>query len=125
MLRFFRGMTWGEAMEVVQNQGLSAERIAANQALNPGAAGSGAYITSQEATAGYFADLAAHGGRGLGPAVVSMDVSAVEFNAFAARNGIAVETPIPRGPFPGATETLIPLENIAEFNSICTFCVHW
>lgn len=122
--KFYRGMTYGEALEVVENQGLSAPRIAANQALNPGAAGSGAYITSQEATAGYYADLAGLQGRGLGPAVVRMEVPTQQFNAFAARTGISVETPIPRGPFPGASETLIPMQHIGEFNGMCTFCMH-
>ena len=120
---FYRGMTWGEASEVVQNQALDASRIAANQRLNPGAAGSGAYLTSQEKAAVYFGEIAGHQGRGLGPAVVRMDVPTSQFSAFAARRGISVETPIPRMPFP-ATETLIPMDYIAEFNSMCTFCFH-
>ena len=121
---FFRGMTYGEALETVEVQGLSAQRIGTNQALNPGAAGSGAYITSQEATAGYYGDLAGLQGRGLGPAVVRIDVPTGQFNAFATRTGISVETPIPRGPFPGATETLIPTQHIGEFNGMCIFCLH-
>ena len=121
---FLRGMTYGEALETVEMQGLSAERIAANQALNPGAAGSGAYMTSQEATAVYYGELAGLQGRGLGPAVVRMEVPTAQFNAFAARRGISVETAIPRGPFPGATETFIPMRHIGEFNQMCTFCLH-
>lgn len=122
---FFRGMTYGEALEVVENQALNAGRIGANQALNPGAAGSGAYVTSQEATAGYYAELAGLQGRGLGPSVVRMEVNTAQFNAFAAKHGISVETVIPRGPFSGATETLIPMQHIGEFNGMCTFCIHW
>jgi hypothetical protein len=123
MTTFYRGSTWGEAAEVVQNQALDAGRIRANQLLNPGAAGSGAYLTSQEQTAMYFADIAGHQNRGMGPAVVRIDVPTNQFRAFAARRGISVETPIPRMPagFGSATETLIPMEHIAEFNKMCTF----
>jgi len=121
---FYRGMTYGDALETVEAQGLSAARISANQALNPGAAGSGAYLSSQEGTAAYFGDLAGVQGRGLGPAVVRMEVDTAEFNAFAARNGISIETLIPRGPFPGATETLIPMHLIDEFNALASFFMH-
>jgi RHS repeat-associated protein len=121
---FYRGMTYGEALEAVEAQGLNAQRIAANQTLNPGAAGSGAYLTTQEATAAYYADLAGLQGRGLGPAVLRMEASTAEFNAFAARWGVRIETPIPRGPFAGATETLVPMEGIGGFNAIFHFFLH-
>lgn len=123
-LTFYRGMTYGEALEAVQGQALSAERIAANQALNSGAAGSGAYMTTQEATAAFYGDLAGLQGRGLGPAVVRMEVPAEQFSSFAAARGFPVETPIPRGPSPTATETLIPMEYIQEFNAMTTFFLH-
>ena len=122
---FYRGMTWGEAQEAIAAQGLSAERILANQTQNPGAAGSGAYLTSQAATAEYYADLAGYQNRGLGPAVVRIDVPSAQFSAFAESRGIRVETPIPRGPFPGATETLIPPEHIFDFNGMGTFTIHF
>jgi RHS repeat-associated protein len=122
---FFRGMTYGEALEAAEAQALNAERIAANQALNPGAAGSGAYLTTQEATAVHYGQLAGLQGRGLGPAVVSIEVSTPRFTSFAATHGIEIEVAIPKGPFPGATETLIPLEHLEEFNNMSTFKIHF
>ncbi|MBK8254385.1 MAG: hypothetical protein IPK82_17165 [Polyangiaceae bacterium] len=122
---FFRGMTYGEALEVCENQALNAERIGANQALNPGAADPGAYITSQSATAAHYAEISGIQGRGLGPSVVRIDVNAIRFDAFAAKYGIKVETPIPRGPFPGATETVIPIPLLGEFNKMSTFTIFW
>ncbi len=121
---FFRGSSYLEALEAVEAQGLNAERIAANQALNPGAAGRGAYLTSQRATGNFYADLVGGQGRGLGPGLLRIEVPTSQWNAFAARVELSVETPIPRGPFPGATETLIPMEHIEEFNQMAKFFLH-
>jgi hypothetical protein len=122
---FFRGMTYGEASEAVEAQGFNPDRIAANQTLNPGAAGSGAYLTTQEATAAHYAQLAGMQGRGLGPAIVRVDVPSDQFNLFVQTHNLDVETLIPRGPFPGATETLIPMEHIETFNAMGTFTLHF
>ena len=85
------------------------DRIIANQAANPGAARMGVYLTTQRATANYYADLAGGSGRGLGPAVLRVDVSIEKFNLFAAAHGTPVEADVPNPPFPGQTETVIPL----------------
>jgi hypothetical protein len=59
------------------------------------------------------------------PAVVRIQVPTAQFRAFAASRGIDIETLIPRGPFPTATETLIPLEHVGDFNDMATFSLHF
>ena len=120
-ITFFRGTTWGDAMEVVDNQAIDAARIVRNQASAPPASGPGAYLTSQEDTAKYFANLAGGSGRGMGPGVMRIDVPRAQFEEFAVRCSICVEAPMPQPPLPNMTETLIPFEHLPEFNSMATF----
>ena len=121
---FFRGTTYRDAVEVVENQALNATRIAGHQAANPGAAGSGAYITSQFATAHHYAQLAGLFGRAGGPGILRLEVMAADFATFAARHGLEIETVIPRGPFPGSTETLIPQSLVEDFSAIARCFMH-
>jgi len=121
---FFRGTTFGSASEVVENQALDIERIAANQAANPGAARAGVYLTQQEATASYYADLVGGGGRGLGPGVIRIEVPTQAFQAFAEKYGVEVETAVPNPPQPGQTETLIPFDLAKEFDEMASYFMH-
>ena len=123
-LVFYRGTSLGEAMEAVDAQGLNASRIAANQRLAPPMSGPGAYLSTQLVTAAHYAGYAGIQGRALGPAVLRIGVSGVRFNRFALRCNICVETPIPRPPFLGATETRIPFEHLTEFNGMARFSIH-
>jgi len=118
-------MTYYDAAETVELQGINGPRIAANQQANPGAAGSGAYMTKQADTAAYYADLAGGQGRAGGPAVVRIDVPEKQWTNFVEKHGIQVETEIPRGPSVGSTETLIPMEHIDEFNEFADFSIHY
>jgi RHS repeat-associated protein len=118
---FYRGMTWGALQEVVDNQALDADRIRANQAAMPPANGPGAYLTQQEDTARYYADLAGGNGRGMGPGVLRVEVPSDQFDEFARRHGLEVETPVPQPPTPGQTETRIPMENFDEFDRMATY----
>lgn len=118
---FYRGTTFYEAAEVVEQGGLNAARIAEHQLAAQNAAHEGAYLTTQLDTARYFGELAATQGRGGGLAILKLEVKTMEFEAFAARNGIAFEAPVAR--MPGMTETLIPPANIGEFNLMCKICV--
>jgi RHS repeat-associated protein len=124
ILTFFRGTTYGDALEVVDNQAISAERILVNQAAAPPASGPGAYLTKQLGTAEYFANLAGQDGRrGLGDAVLRIDVPRAQFEEFAVRCNICVDAPMPQPPLPNMTETLIPFEHLPELNSMATFSV--
>jgi hypothetical protein len=118
---FYRGTTYGSASEVVQDQALDVERIMANQRLFPPASGPGVYITSQKSTADYYANLAGGGGRGMGPGTIRIELPPDEFNAFAARTGLAVEQPVPQPPTEGQTETVIPFDNAEEFDAMATY----
>jgi hypothetical protein len=121
---FYRGTTFGAASEIVDDQALDLERIMRTQAANPGAKGPGVYLTTQEKTANYYADLAGGGGRGLGPAVVRIEVPTKDFDAFARAHGITPETPVPQPPFPGQTETMIPFEHVEEFDRMARYHMH-
>lgn len=118
---FYRGTTLGSAMEVTQDQALDVDRILANQSQYSGIAQSGVYITSQRNTADYYADLAGGGGRGLGPGVIRIELPPDEFDAFVARTGIQVEAPVPNPPVPGQTETVIPFDNVEEFDAMAMY----
>jgi RHS repeat-associated protein len=118
---FYRGTTWGDASEVEANQAIDTARVAANQAATPPASGPGVYLTSQRSTAEYYANLAGGNGRGMGPGLVRIDVSAQWFSEFSARNGIEYEAPVPQPPTPGQTETIIRMENMDEFNANAAF----
>jgi RHS repeat-associated protein len=118
---FFRGTTFGSASEVVENQALDVERIVANQAANPGAASPGVYLSQQEATANYYADLAGGGGRGLGPGVLRIEVPTEALQSFVEKFGIEVESAVPNPPFAGQTETVIPFELVKEFDLIARY----
>jgi len=85
--------------------------------------GEGVYITSQLNTAEYYANLAGGGGRGLGPAIVGIEIPADEWGAFVDDYGIEVETPIDRGPFAGATETLIPFDAVPNLDGMARYYI--
>lgn len=121
---FYRGTTLGSALEVVEKQALEVERISINQVRYSGAAQSGVYMTSQGKTAVAFADLAGGGGAGLGPAVIRIDVDTQRWVAFAEAHGIPIETPVPRPLAIGQTETVIPFEQVPEFDAIATYSLH-
>jgi hypothetical protein len=117
---FYRGTSRLAADEIVESQAFDATRIAEQQALY-GAEREGVFITSQSETAQSFAEAAYGDGRALGPGVVKIEVPASEFGNFAARNGIAVETPIVRPLAGGQTETLLPFHTLSEFYKFATF----
>ncbi len=79
-------------MQMVDNQAINIERLAAHQADKSFA--SGLYATTQEATANYYADLWFAGGRGGGPAVVRIDVPTSQLNEFLSANKLGFETPV-------------------------------
>ena len=116
----YRGTSQLARQEILANQAFDTARIAQQQAL-VGAERSGVFVTTQEATAQAFADAAYGSGRGLGPAVVRIEVPTSEFEAFLERNSIDFETPIERPLAPGQTETLLPFESINEFHDMATF----
>lgn len=121
-LTFYRGTTYYDALETVQNGTFDAARLAQGQASRSYAPG--LYLTSQEATAGYYADLAGLQGRAGGPAVLQVTVPQTQFGALMQEYGIQFETPIVRPPFPGQTETLIPPSAIQEFNAMMNVSHH-
>jgi hypothetical protein len=119
---FYRGTTWGDANEVIDNQKFDLDRVAANQRLNPPASGPGIYLTTQQETAQYYADLAGGGGRGLGPAVIRISVPGGWWSSFAARNNIKFEGRVPNPPTgDGETETIIRIQHADEFSRAATF----
>jgi len=67
-------------MEMVDNQAINIERLAAHQADKSFA--SGLYTTTQEATAKYYADLWFATGRAGGPSVARIDVPTSQLNDF-------------------------------------------
>lgn len=119
IVTFFRGSTRLDVAEAVQDNAINLKRIAENQRLagHPPSR-QGIFITSQESTARYYADLAGGGGRGLGPATMRIELPRAQWEAFVAKHKIEVDVPIPRSPLPGQTETLIPRAAADEFNSI-------
>jgi hypothetical protein len=121
VLMVFRGTTRGAALETVQGQAFDVVRIEQLQTLT-GQARQGVYVSSQKSTADFFADIAGGNGRGLGPAVVRIEVPAKEFQALAKKYGITVESPVSR--LPGMTETLLPFESIEEFEAFAEFFHH-
>ncbi len=123
-LTFYRGTTYYDALETVQNGAFDAARLAQRQAS--ASYSPGLYLTSQEATANYYADLAGGGlrGRGGGPAVLRITVPQDQFGALMQKYGIQLEIPVGRPPFPGQTETLIPPSAIDEFNAIMNVSHH-
>jgi hypothetical protein len=121
VITFYRGTTRGSVLEVVSNQALDIRRIAANQRLNPGVARPGIYLTRDLATAADYATLAGAYGRGMGPGILKVDVSADDFADLVRKRGLTVDTPVPNPPFPGQTETVIPFEVAAEFDRIARY----
>lgn len=115
-LTFFHGTSRYTAMEMVENQAVNIERLTAHQADK--AFSKGFYTTSQEATANYYADLLFATGRGGGPSIVRLEVPAATFNEFAAARNIAIESAVPRPPFPGQTETFIPKQHLGDYNGL-------
>jgi RHS repeat-associated protein len=118
---FYRGTTYGSALEVVQDQAFDVGRIMQNQALMPPASGPGVYMTTQETTANYYANLAGGGGRGMGPGVIRIEAPTSGWNALASKYGLQFETPVPQPPFPGQTETILPFQIVDEFNQLAKF----
>jgi RHS repeat-associated protein len=110
----YHGTSRYAAMEMVDNQGVNIERLAAHQADKSFA--SGLYTTSQEATANYYADLSFGYGRAGGPAIVKIEVPTSQLNDFLSTNNLSFETPVPR--MPGQTETFIPMQNLPDFNNL-------
>ncbi len=119
VVTFFRGSTRLDVAEAVQDNAINLKRIAENQRLagHP-LSRQGVFLTSQESTARYYADLAGGSGRGLGPATMRIEIPRSQWEAFAAKHRIEIEAPVPRSPLPGQTETLIPQAAADEFNSI-------
>ncbi len=113
---FFHGTTAYTAEDIVANQAVSVERLAAHQAGK--AFTPGLYTTSQEETAQFYGNLLGGTGRGGGPGVVKIEVPTSAFNEFAGTRGIGVETEVPHPPIPGQTETFIPMNHVQDFNSI-------
>jgi len=122
-LTFYRGTHYYDALQVVQERGFDSGAIARRQASvshQPGL-----YLTTQTATARYYADLAGGNGRGGGPATLTITVQRSAFERLAAQYGISVETPVNRPTTPGQTETLIPPAAIDAFNAtIQTLSAH-
>jgi RHS repeat-associated protein len=118
-LTFFRGTTYYDALETVENTAFNLERILQRQAAAGHASDRlGLFLTSQEQTAGFYADLAGIQGRAGGPGMLRIEVPRAQFESLMGRYGIQYEVPVPRPPFPGQTETLIPPAAAAEFNSM-------
>jgi hypothetical protein len=84
----------------------------------------GIFLTSQESTANYYADLAGIQGRAGGPAVVRVEVPTSDFRSFMHRNSINYESSVPQSPLPGQTETMIPASVADEFNSMINIFHH-
>ena len=101
---------------MVENQAVNTQRLAVHQAGK--AFGKGLYLSSQESTAYYYADLQFATGRAGGPAIVRVQLPAKTFNEFAAARSIRIESPVPRPPTPGQTETFIPMQNLTEYNGL-------
>jgi len=119
----YRGTTYLEALETVQNQTIDLERIIARQRLYAGTQRGFLYVTSQFATAAYYADLAGGQGRGLGPGIIKMEIPIKRFRAFARKYDVTLDTPVSRPPFLGQTEIKIPYEAVDEFNQITQFSI--
>jgi len=117
----YRGTSYASAFEVVQSQAFDVLRIRQLQELT-GQGRQGVFLTTQEATGQFYADIAGMHGRGLGPAVVQMEVLTSELEAFLQKHQIPFETPVDR--LPWQTETLIPFEAASEFESFCRFFHH-
>jgi hypothetical protein len=117
----YRGTTYLEALETAQNQAIDLERILVRQRLYAGTQRGFLYVTSQFATAAYYADLAGGQGRGLGPGIIKMEIPTKQFRAFARKYDITLDTPVSRPPFPEQTEIKIPYEAVDEFNQITRF----
>jgi RHS repeat-associated protein len=113
---FYHGTSQYTGSETVENQAVDLERLQAHQTGK--AFAGGLYTTSQQQTAAYYADLLFANGRAGGPAILKIEVPSQAFNAFATERGIGIELPVPRPPFPGQTETFIPLEHLDAFNKI-------
>jgi RHS repeat-associated protein len=111
---FYHGTSYYTAAQAVEVQGIDPGGLAANQEtkiVNPGL-----YLTQQESTAGYYADLQYGYGQAGGPAILKIQVPTAAFNDFAAANGINVETPVAN--MEGQTETLIHPGSVRGFNNI-------
>jgi hypothetical protein len=121
-LTFYRGTTYYDALETVQNGTFDAARLAQQQAS--ASYSPGLYLTSQESTAGYYADLAGLQGRGGGPGMLQVTVPQSDFSALMQKYGIQYETDVVRPPWPGQTETLIPPSALDEFNAMMSVSHH-
>jgi RHS repeat-associated protein len=121
---FYHGTSRYVAMEMVDNQAVNIERLAAHQADK--AFAKGLYLSSEEATANYYSDLLFATGRAGGPSIVKVEVPTQAFNDFAAARNIAIGAPVPRPPVPGQTETFIPMQSVPDFNNLpgIQFTIH-
>ena len=119
----YRGTTYLEALETVQNQAINFERIAARQWLYPGIQQGYLYVTYQLSTAAYYSNLAGGQGRGLGPGIIKMEIPTKQFRAFTRKSYITLNTPVPRPPILGQREIRIPFEAIDELNHITRFSI--
>lgn len=122
-ITLYRGATYLEALETVQNQAINLERIAARQQMYPGIQQGYLYVTYQLSTAAYYSNLAGGQGRGLGPGIIKMEIPTKQFQAFARKYDITLDTPVPRPPVLGQREIRIPFEAIDEFNHITRFSI--
>ena len=119
---FYRGTTYYDAAETVQNGAFDASRLAQTQAS--ASYSPGLYLTSQEETANYYSELAGYQGRGGGPGTLQVTVPQSDFDALMQKYNIQYETPVVRPPVPGQTETLIPPAAIDEFNNMINVTHH-
>ena len=117
----YRGTNGGAALEIVETQKFDVARIKKLQQLTTQER-EGVFVTTQESTAQFYADIAGMHGRGLGPKIVRIEVPTSKLNALAKKHGIPLETPVSR--LPGQTETLLPFETVSEFESFSKFFLH-
>lgn len=125
ILTFYRGTTYGAAMEVVADQSFDVQRIRQLQDL-VGSQRKGVFITKQQGTARFYADIAgggSHAGytRGLGPAVIRIEVPQNKFDDWILQHNISVETLVPNPPLPGQTETFLPFDSVDDFEAFARF----
>lgn len=123
-LTFYRGTTYYDMLETVENQRINLERIIESQRRNGySLERQGVYFSSQYSTASYYADLVGGRGRGGGPGVFAAIVPEKRFFKFVGTYGIAVEVPVPQPPTPGQTETIIPYNAIPGFETFADYII--
>jgi hypothetical protein len=118
-IRFYRGSTYYDVIETVQNQAVNIERLIARQSNAILDLGPGLYLTRSRETAQIFANGQGAYGRQGGPAVLVAEISRFRWWLLQRRHGATSNYPISN--IPGHFQDHVPTDAIEYFNRYAYF----